>query len=1344
MGDAAELRYSWGWGVPSYREYGIEDEPSRREAPVFVPPSPSRAGRVHQSPSLAGRRHSMSAMHYPDTPKQGPSQSPSFVSKALRVKDRISRAREECIELRQEASDLQEYSNAKIERVTRYLGVLAEKARRLDDVALESESRVIPLKKEKKKLFNDLVSAKGNIRVYCRARPQFEDEDSSFISYPDDFTLRINSNVSTAPSKDFELDRIYGPHISQGDIFQDLQPLVQSALDGYNVSIFAYGQAGSGKSYTMEGPSHDRGLYYRAFEELFDLVNAENSPSSRTAYYVTMFELHNEQVRDLLKTSDSSGASTVMMGGLGHGVELVDERIDSPSGFTRVFKFGSQMRANVDGVKSDRSNRSHLVVTIHIYTTDSLTGEEQYSKLSMVDLASSERFSKAEVNGDRLTESLHINKSLSALGDVFAALSAKKDYIPYGHSKLTQLLADSLGGDSKAVLIANVSPSNSDLQETIATLNFVSRARNAEISLGNRDTIKKWRDVASEARRELYEKEKEATEAQGEVMQLKRALKEADAQCLLLFDEVQKAWKLASSLQADLTSHESYINKLQVENHRLSEQKSRDQDQYAVVMTQLSMFTMREEQYQSQLKERGARIEALEVRVQVLEQQLHEARSAAASTLPAGQDNLAEIQMLREETENAVSINQKLEEELTKRDELIERLHQENEKLFERLTERTSTLGSPKISVSPKIPHLEQRAVDDFNLDGSTYSTAPASPDMRSSSVMKSSSVGQPSSPRGAVELLKYGSDEQLKSTPAGEYLTAALMDFNPDHYESDAAIADGANKLLMLVLAAVVKAGASREHEMLAEIQGAVFTFIRNLENRTAMDTMLVSRVRILYIRSLLSRAPELQSLKVPLVERFLEKAGSGFISGRSSRNSSLGSSPQRSPNHSIKDGYDYLHGFRVNLRQEKRSKFSSMFSKLRGNDQDSSRQHVSERKLKETSEDARAFAIGNKSLASLFVHTPAGELRRQIRGWLAENFDFLSLTGGETISGVSSHLELLSTAILDGWMSGLGVPQYPSTDALGQLLSDYTKMVYNRQLQQLQDVGAALAAEVAEDEDQVTKLRSELESVELKRRKVLTQMRTNITILTEEDGASPARNPPMDAMNARVASLTSLEDMYKQAGEMRKDAPEGRSTANKKLSYLKHLDALEERMSTLLSIDYPCAQRCITDARRFVELLEVHQEVPGVRHTRSRTLDGVNRSADFVHLDERMNNRVESEVIQWSVLQFNNGSATPFVIKCGATSNLELVVKAQAKMQEKTGKEIVAVVPVPSALAGLSLEGIAQTISHLPESFYQLAMARTADGTRARYTRLYKTLAIRVPSLKHVLEESEESALR
>jgi hypothetical protein len=138
---------------------------------------------------------------------------------------------------------------------------------------------------------------------------------------------------------------------------------------------------------------------------------------------------------------------------------------------------------------------ANRVVTIHIHYANTLSGEEQYSKLSMVDMAGSERLTKEEANGNRLTESLHINRSLSALGDVFSALTAKKEHVPHGNSKLTQLLADSLGGDSKALLIVNICPSLSDLQETLSSLNFASRARNVELSLGNRDTIKKWRDM---------------------------------------------------------------------------------------------------------------------------------------------------------------------------------------------------------------------------------------------------------------------------------------------------------------------------------------------------------------------------------------------------------------------------------------------------------------------------------------------------------------------------------------------------------------------------------------------------------------------------------------------------------------------------------------------------------------------------------------------------------------------------------------------------------------------------------------------------------------------------------
>lgn len=118
--------------------------------------------------------------------------------------------------------------------------------------------------------------------------------------------------------------------------------------------------------------------------------------------------------------------------------------------------------------------------------------------------------------------------------------------------------------------------------------------------------------------------------------------------------------------------------------------------------------------------------------------------------------------------------------------------------------------------------------------------------------------------------------------------------------------------------------------------------------------------------------------------------------------------------------------------------------------NAQETWRQHVTGGKLREITEEAKSFAVGNKALAALFVHTPAGELQRQIRNWLAENFDFLSITE-DGVGGATGQLELLSTAIMDGWMAGLGAAQPPHTDALGQLLSEYARRVYTSQLQHL-----------------------------------------------------------------------------------------------------------------------------------------------------------------------------------------------------------------------------------------------------------------------------------------------------
>ncbi|XP_057862151.1 kinesin-like protein KIN-14L isoform X2 [Cryptomeria japonica] len=950
--------------------------------------------------------------------------------KVHQLKEQLLAAREDMLEIRQEASDLQEYSSAKLGRVTRYLGVLAEKARKLDRIALETEARIAPLIAEKKKLFNDLLTVKGTIRVFCRVRPQFEDEGLPVTEFPDDFTIRINpgGDPVTSSKKDFEFDRVYGPHVGQGDFFQDIQPFVQSALDGYNVSVFAYGQTGAGKTHTMEGSSHDRGVYFRAFEELYDLSNADTTSSSKFYFHVTVFELHNEQVHDLLLSS-SGNISRIHMGMVGSSIELVQEKVENPTEFSKVLKLVLQNRG-MNNLKTAQHKHSHLVVTIHIHCSSSLTGQSHYSKLSLVDLAGSERLPE-EASGEHLTELLHVNKSLSALGDVVSALTGKKDHVPYGNSRLTQILSDSLGGDSKTLIITNVSPSCADIRETISSLNFAARARNVELSLGNRDTIKKWRDMANDARKEMYEKEMQVSDAREEIIRLKKQLKEADSQSLLLFSEVQKAWKVAFALQADLKT----------ESVMLQEQQKIEKEQNAQLRNQVARLMKVEQEQKIHLVECTNVIQTLEAKIKEFESKLsevHAIKGMNKGDTDSGQGsiNISSSQSLntREKDTTTLSITNKLEEELAKRDKLIERLHEENEKLFERLTERSGSGGSPKVA------SRVSRGFDNLQLDGSVrngnfYSKSPD---------QGSLSTG------GTLSLVKSGS-QKMKTTPAGEYLTAALMDFNPDQYESLATVADGANKLLMLVLAAVIKAGAAREHEMLAEIRDAVFAFISKMEPRRVMDTMLVSRVRILYIRSLLSRSPELQTIKVPPVERFLEKASMGR-----SRNSSRGSSPGRSPgryyhNSSSDFNDDHVRTFKVNIKQEKKSKFSSIVLKLRGIDQETWQQHVTGGKLREVTEEGRNFATGNKSLAALFVHTPAGELQRQIRSWLAENFDFLSVTGGDGVGGVAGQLELLSTAIMDGWMAGLGTPQHPSTDSLGQLLSDYTKRVYTSQLQHL-----------------------------------------------------------------------------------------------------------------------------------------------------------------------------------------------------------------------------------------------------------------------------------------------------
>ncbi|KAI9125389.1 hypothetical protein K1719_004005 [Acacia pycnantha] len=887
----AEQKNRWSWDVAGFEPW--------KSSP---PPSFSRDYRMPASPVT--RRYSISTSSV--LPHSELSRL-SMASKVQQLRDKVKLAKEDYLQLRQEMSELQEYSNAKLDRVTRYLGVIAGKTHKLDQAALETDARISPLVNEKRRLFNELLTSKGNIRIFCRARPLFEYEGPSAIEFPDDCTIRVDTGDESLSNskKDFEFDRVYGPHVGQAELFSDVQPLVQSALDGYNVSLFAYGQTHSGKTHTMKGSSYDRGLYARCFEELFDLANSDSTCTSQYELFVAVFELYNEQTRDLLLEVGKS-MPKLHIGSTECPVELVQEKVNNPLEFSRVLKAAFQSHGN----DVSKLNLSHLIVTVHILYNNLITGENSYSKLSLVDLAGSDGLITEDDNGERVTDFLHVMKSLSALGDVLSSLTSKKDVIPYENSLLTKLLADSLDGNSKTLMIVNVCPNLSNLSETLSSLNFSARARNSVLSLGNRDTIKKWRDTANDAL-ELYEKEKEIHDLKHERLELKQSIKDANDQCFVLFNEVKKAWKISSAFQTDLKSEHITL----VDQHQIVREQS------AQLRNQVAQLLQSEQDQKSQIQKQDSTIQSFQDKIKALERQLHEVfkSSEDRSTFRTEPDSGASSNsMVAGDGMDFSAVTKKLEEELKKRDALIESLHEENEKLFDRLTGKSSLGGSPQLS-SPSSMGSDNVQPQDIGRNKISNNTRARYVDALPSPLAIENNDG-------TVALVK-SNPEKVKSTPAGEYLTAALNDFDPDQYEGLAAISDGANKLLMLALAAVIKAGASREHEILAEMRDALFYFIRKMELKRVMDTMLVSRVKILYIRSLLAKSPELQSIKVLPVECFLEKANTGH-----SRSSSRGSSPGRSP---VRYFDEQIQGLKVNLKPEKKSKFSTVVSKIRGIDQ-------------------------------------------------------------------------------------------------------------------------------------------------------------------------------------------------------------------------------------------------------------------------------------------------------------------------------------------------------------------------------------------------------------------------
>ncbi|KAM4114584.1 hypothetical protein ACJW30_04G079700 [Castanea mollissima] len=354
---------------------------------------------------------------------------------------------------------------------------------------------------ENRKMFNEIQELKGNIRVYCRIRPFLPEqrEKQTIVDYIGEDGELVIANPSKS-GKDsrrlFKFNKVFGLAATQEEVFSDVQPFIRSVLDGFNVCIFAYGQTGSGKTFTMTGPNgatkEHWGVNYRALNDLFDI---SQSRRSALAYEmgVQMIEIYNEQVRDLL-SSDSSQKKYPF-------IPVPDasmQPVNSSSDVMEIMEVGLRNRAVGATALNERSSRSHSVVTINVRGKDLKTGAALLGNLHLVDLAGSERVDRSEVTGDRLKEAQHINKSLSALGDVIFALAQKSTHVPYRNSKLTQVLQSSLGGQAKTLMFVQLNPDVNSFSESLSTLKFAERVSGVE--LGAARSNKEGRDV-----RELME-----------------------------------------------------------------------------------------------------------------------------------------------------------------------------------------------------------------------------------------------------------------------------------------------------------------------------------------------------------------------------------------------------------------------------------------------------------------------------------------------------------------------------------------------------------------------------------------------------------------------------------------------------------------------------------------------------------------------------------------------------------------------------------------------------------------------------------------------------------------------
>eukprot|EP00941_MAST-03F_sp_MAST-3F-sp1_P002781 g2781.t1 len=390
----------------------------------------------------------------------------------MRQMERESKSRADSIKEAAEEKGISDRMRAQLEAME------AQQKKLHEDFLREQELR--------KKYYNEIENLKGNIRVYCRIRPLNKKERAqkyaTVIETESEKTVRFKDKRGN--KKLYKFDRAFGPKSTQEEVFTDVKRLIQSAVDGYNVCIFAYGQTGTGKTYTMVGDEtgleNKLGITPRSVHEIFDIISA-NERNFSFSIFVSALELYKMKFVDLLSKKRMSQRPKLEVKQDSKGVVYVEgitkRKAASAVELKDIIAEAGEQRHVAETQMNAESSRSHLVVTILIESTNLKSNVTTLGKLALVDLAGSERAGKTGATGNTLSEAKSINQSLSALGNVVSALQQSAKHIPYRSHPLTMLMSDSIGGNAKTLMFVNVGPADYNQSETASSLLYATRVQ---------------------------------------------------------------------------------------------------------------------------------------------------------------------------------------------------------------------------------------------------------------------------------------------------------------------------------------------------------------------------------------------------------------------------------------------------------------------------------------------------------------------------------------------------------------------------------------------------------------------------------------------------------------------------------------------------------------------------------------------------------------------------------------------------------------------------------------------------------------------------------------------------